>query len=61
MLVDYLAANAVRAQTCEAFLRANGARFLLCVFAGRIVPEKNFVVFRPEVAGINPVPPRSED
>ena len=64
VLVDYLAANAARAQACEGFLRANGARVLLCVFAGRIVPqkpEKNFAVFRAKVTGINPVPPRSAD
>ncbi len=64
VLVDYLAANAARAQACEAFLRANGAPVLLCVFAGRIVsqkPEKNFAVFRAEFAGINPVPLRSAD
>ena len=57
VLVDYLAVSPARAQACEAFLRAKGARVLLFVFAGRIAPqkpEKNFAVVRAEVAGINP-------
>ena len=59
VLVDYLA-DAARAQACAAFLGAQGARVLLCVLAGRIVPEKiqnHFGVFRVEISGIHPTLP----